>query len=118
MGNLMSSLILEFAILFLRALNIDFLPIMISLSVVAVSLNDFSNRRCKREYVEPDALNEWKINILRSLILVFHLTLEIQIFYPGNLNPLFITLSAVSRIFIRHMFLVPADKAANSVAVV
>ena len=30
---------------------------------IAASLNDFSNRWCKRENVEPDALKEWKINI-------------------------------------------------------
>ena len=28
---------------------------------IDASLNDLSNR-CKREYVEPDALKEWKIN--------------------------------------------------------
>ena len=38
---------------------------------IAASLNDFSNRWCKRENVEPDALKEWKINILKLLILVF-----------------------------------------------
>ena len=30
---------------------------------IVASLNDISNRWCKREYVEPDALKEWKINI-------------------------------------------------------
>ena len=30
---------------------------------IAASLNDFSNRWCKRENIEPDALKEWKINI-------------------------------------------------------
>ena len=55
----MSSLTLEFAILFLKALNNDFLLILIYLN--AASLNDFSNRWCKRENVEPDALKEWRI---------------------------------------------------------
>ena len=32
---------------------------------IAASLNDFSNRWCKRENVEPDALKEWKINIFK-----------------------------------------------------
>ena len=91
---------------------------MIHLNVFAASLKDFCNRRCKREYVEPDALKEWKINILTLLILIIYFTLVIQIFYPGNLNPLFLTLSAVSRFFVRCMVLVPADKAANNVAVV
>ena len=30
---------------------------------ISASINDFSNRWCKREKVEPDALKEWKINI-------------------------------------------------------
>ena len=30
-----------------------------------IYINDFSNRWCKREYVEPDALKEWKSNILK-----------------------------------------------------
>ena len=30
---------------------------------IAASLNDLSNRWCKRENVQPDALKEWKINI-------------------------------------------------------
>ena len=29
---------------------------------IAALLNDFSNRWCKRENIEPDALKEWKIN--------------------------------------------------------
>ena len=67
---------------------------------IAASLNDFSNRWCKRENVEPDALQEWKINILKVLILVFHFTLAMHIFYPLNLNLLFLILNKVSRIFI------------------
>ena len=57
----MSLLTLEFAISFLKVLNIDFPLILISLNVVERSLlflNDFSNRWCKRENVEPDALKE------------------------------------------------------------
>ena len=30
---------------------------------IAASLNDFSNRWCKRENVEPDALKEWNNEI-------------------------------------------------------
>ena len=60
----MSFLTLEFAILFLKALNIDFPLILISLNVVEIAafFNDFSNCWCKRRHVEPDALKEWKIN--------------------------------------------------------
>ena len=47
---------------------------------ITASLNDFSNRWCKRENVEPDALKEQKINIFKiidirisfcSVILIF-----------------------------------------------
>ena len=29
------------------------------------ALNDFGNRWCKREYVEPNALKEWKVRIFK-----------------------------------------------------
>ena len=34
---------------------------------ITASLNDFSNRWRKRENVEPDALKEWKIKILKTV---------------------------------------------------
>ena len=34
---------------------------------IAASLNDFSNRWCKRENVKPDALKEWKISISKII---------------------------------------------------
>ena len=40
--------------------NIDFLKCR---REIAASLNDLSNRWCKRENVDPDALKKWKINI-------------------------------------------------------
>ena len=33
---------------------------------IAASLDDFSNRWCKREIVEPGVLKEWKINIYEN----------------------------------------------------
>ena len=39
--------------------NIDSLNVI----EIAASLNDFRNRWCKQENVEPDALKKWKINI-------------------------------------------------------
>ena len=56
----MSFLTLEFAISFLKVLNIDFPLILFYLNFVeiAASLNDFSNRWCKPENVEPGALME------------------------------------------------------------
>ena len=56
----MSFLTLEFAILFLK----DFSK---RHREIAASQNDFSNRWCKRENVEPDALKEWKINIFKII---------------------------------------------------
>ena len=29
---------------------------------IASALNDFGNRWCKREYVEPNTLKEWKVS--------------------------------------------------------
>ena len=58
----MSFLTLEFAILFLNALKINFPLILISLNVVERSLllkKAFSNRWCEQENVEPDALKDW-----------------------------------------------------------
>ena len=34
---------------------------------IAASLNDFINRWCKWENVEPAALKEWKINIFKII---------------------------------------------------
>ena len=62
---------------------------------IASALNDFGNRWCKREYVEPDALKEWKVSIFKIVVL----KQGIQDFH-------------------RKYVLVPADKAANNVVVV
>ena len=35
--------------------------------MTAASLNDFGNRWCKWENLEPDALKEWKINIFKII---------------------------------------------------
>ena len=34
---------------------------------ISASLNDFSNRWCKRRNVEHDTLKEWKINIFKII---------------------------------------------------
>ena len=60
---------------------------------IAASLNDFSYHWCKWENVEPDALKEWKIYFLKLMILVFHFALLKHIFYPLNLNRLFVILN-------------------------
>ena len=53
---------------------------------------------------------------LKLLILVFHFTLVIHIFYPLNLNILFVILNVISRFHMNYV-LVPADKATNIVVV-
>ena len=84
---------------------------------IAASLNDFSNRWCKRENVEPDLMpcRNRKLTFLELLILVFHFTVVIHIFYLLNLNLLF---KRGIQDFHLNYVLVPADKAANNVVVV
>ena len=85
---------------------------------IAVSLNDFSKRWCKRENVEPDALKVWKINICK--IIETHIS-----FYARNTHILppkpkssFRHLKRGIQDFHMNYVLVPADKAANNVVVV
>ena len=85
---------------------------------IASALNDFGNRWCKREYVEPDALKEWKVSI-------FKIVDQRIKFYSQNTNPLppkpkstFRHLKQGIQDFHRKYVLVPADKAANNVVVV
>ena len=37
------------------------------------ALQEFCNRWCKQEHVESNALNSWKLNIFKILIIEFHL---------------------------------------------
>ena len=39
---------------------------------IAAALQEFCNRWCKREHVESNALNSWKLNILKLLMVEFH----------------------------------------------
>ena len=77
--------------------NINFPLILISF---ATSLNDFSNRWCKRENVEPDALKEWKINMFKIIDTRISFYSHNLHLYPLNTNLLFLMLNEVSRIFI------------------
>ena len=85
---------------------------------IASALNDFGNRWCKHEYVEPDALKEWKVSI-------FKIREQRIKFYSQNTNLLppkpkstFRHLKQGIQDFHRKYVLVPADKAANNVVVV
>ena len=78
----------------------------------------FGNRWCKREYVEPDVLKEWKVRI-------FNIVDQRIKFYSQNTNLLppkpkstFRHLKQGIQDFHRKYVLVPADKAANNVVIV
>ena len=85
---------------------------------IASALNDFGNRWCKREYVEPNALKEWKVSIYKIV------DQRIK-FYSQNTSLLspkpkstFRHLKQGIQDFQRKYVLVPADKATNNVVVV
>ena len=67
---------------------------------IVASLNDFSNRWCKRENVELDALKEWKINIFKIIDTRISFYSRNTHLFPLNLNILFVILNEVFRIFI------------------
>ena len=87
---------------------------------IASTLNDFSNRWCKREYVEPNALKESKVSILkivdqRTCIKLYSQKTNLL---PATPKSTFRHLKQVIQDFHRKYILVPADKAANNVVVV
>ena len=106
---------------FLRVQNTGFLLVSISKNVgteMASTCKCFGNRWCKREYVEPDALKEWKVSI-------FKIVDQCIKFYSQNTNLLppkpkstFRHLKQGIQDFHKKYVLVPADKAANNVVVV
>ena len=88
---------------------------------IAASLNDFSNRWCKRENVEPDALKEWKINIFRIIDTCISFYSRNTHLLPPKPKSSFQHLKQGIQDFPDfHMnyVLVPADKIANNVVVV
>ena len=44
---------------------------------IARALQEFCNRWYKREHVESNALNSWKLNILKLLMVEFHFIVTI-----------------------------------------
>ena len=85
---------------------------------IALSLNDFSNRWCRRENVEPDALKELKIIIFKIIDTCIS-------FYSRNTHRLppkpkssFPHLKRGIQDFHMNYVFVPADKAANEVVVI
>ena len=85
---------------------------------IAVALNEFCKRWCRREHVECNALNSWKISI-------FNIIEKRISFYSKNLNLLppkpklsFRHLKQGIQQFHEKFFLAPADIASNNAIVV
>ena len=85
---------------------------------MAGSLNDYCTRWFKRQHVESNALNNWKLNIFKIID-------ECVLFYSSILDLLLPTPKLSFRYlkqgiheFHRKYLLAPADKAANNVVVV
>ena len=117
-GNLNVFLTLEFALSFLKFLNVDFPLILKCCKEIAASLNDFSNRWCKQENNEPDALKEWKINnfeIIDTRMSFYSRNTHLLLPKPKSSFP---HLKRGIQDFHTNCVLVPADNAANNVVVV
>ena len=84
---------------------------------IASALNDFGNRWCKREYVEPDALKEWKVSIFKIVDQRFKFFSQNTNLLPPKPKSTFRHLKQGIQDFHRKYVLVPADKAANNVVV-
>ena len=96
--------------------NIDFPKCR---SEITASLNDFSNRWCKRENVEPDALKELKINIFRIIdTRISFYSRNTHLLLPKPKSYYFRHLKRGIQDFHMNYVLVPAVKAANNVVVV
>ena len=92
----------------LKTVNKDF-------PLILISLNDFRNRWCKRENVEPDAFKELKINIFKIIdtrISFYSLNTHLL---PPKPKSSFRHLKRGIQDFHMNYILVPADKAANNV---
>ena len=99
----MSFLALEFAVSFLKVLNIDFPLILISLGVVERSLLLWVTLVIVGAGGRVLGLVPWgngRLTFLKLLMLVFHFTLVIHIFCPLNLSLLFVVLGGVSGVFV------------------
>ena len=78
---------------------------------IAASLNDFSNRWCKPENVEPDALKEWKINIFKIIDTRISFYSRNTHLLPHKPKSSFRHLKPGIQDFHMNCVLVPADKA-------
>ena len=108
------------AILFLKVQNIDLSLVLFPKCrrEIAASLNDFSNRWCKRENVGPDALKEWKIIIFKIINIRISFYSHNTHLLPPKPKSSFRHLKPGIQVFHMNYVLVRADKAANNVVVV
>ena len=85
---------------------------------IASALNDFGNRWCKREYIEPNALKEWKVSIFKIVDQRIKFYSQNTYLLLPKLKSTFRHLKQGVQDFHRKYVLLPADKAANNVVVV
>ena len=85
---------------------------------IAASSNDFSNRWCRREYVEHDPLKDWKIYIFKMIDTHISFYSCNTHLLPPKLKSSFPHLKRGIQDFRMNYVLVPADKAAYNVVVV
>ena len=85
---------------------------------IAASFIDFSNRWCKRENVESDALKEWKIDIFKIIDTRISFYSRNTHLLPPKPKSSFRHLKRDIQDFHMNYVLVPADIAANTVLVV
>ena len=85
---------------------------------VAASLDDFSDRWCRREGVEPGALKEWKINIFKIIDACVSFCSRNAHLLPPRPRSSFRHLKRGVQDFHMSCVLVPADGAADGVVVV
>ena len=81
------------------------------------NLTYFSNRWCKRENVELEALKEWKINIFKIIDTRISFCSRYTHLLPPKPKSSFRHLKRGIQDFHMNYVLVPADKAANNVVV-
>ena len=85
---------------------------------IAGALQEICNCWCKREHVESNALNSWKLNIFKIIdgrISFYCTNLDLL---PPKPNFTFIHLKEGIKEFHRRFDLAPTDKAANNDVVV
>ena len=85
---------------------------------IPASLNEFSNRWCKRKNVECDALKKWNINIFRIIETCISFYSRNTHLLPPKSKSSFRHLKRGIHDFHMNYVSVPADIAANNVVVV